>query len=73
LQEFISFKKEQKTLVNTFLTREKDRKLFENLNKRLTAIEFEHVKKRKKEEADFSKNLTSQMCMLNRVNMQTLR
>ena len=73
LQEFVSFKKEQKTLITTFLTREKDRKLFENLNKRLTAIEFEHIKKQKKEEVDFSKNLTAQMVMLNRVNIQTMR
>ena len=73
LQEFIQFKHEQKSLITTFLTREKDRKLFENLNKRLTAIELDHHSKKKKDDIDFSKQLTAQMAMLNRVNIQTLR
>lgn len=51
------------------MTREKDRKLFENLNKRLTAIELENLRKKKKDEIDFSKQLTAQMGMLNRVNI----
>jgi hypothetical protein len=41
------------------LTREKDRKLFENLNKRLTAIELDHHRKKKKDDIDFSKQLTA--------------
>jgi hypothetical protein len=42
--EFIQFKKRVKNTHNYFLNkREKDRKLFENLNKRLTAIELESI------------------------------
>jgi len=46
-------------LITTFLTREKDRKLFENLNKRLNAIESEHMKKKKKDDIEFSKQLSA--------------
>lgn len=55
------------------MTRERDRKLFENLNKRLTAIEMEHIKKKRKEDIEFSKNVAAQMTMLNKVNIASMR
>lgn len=69
----MAFKREQRGLIDTFLTREKDRKLFENLNKRLTAIELEHIKKKRREDVEFSKNVSAQMTMLNRVNIASMR
>jgi hypothetical protein len=47
--------------------------LFENLNKRLTAIELDNIKKRKQEDIEFSKQLSAQLSMLNRVNINTMR
>ena len=43
----MEFKKEQKGLVSTLLEREKERKFFENFNKRLNAMgmEIDHKKK----------------------------
>jgi hypothetical protein len=43
------------------------------LNKRLNSIELDHHRKKKKDDIEFSKQLTAQMTMLNRVNIQTMR
>jgi hypothetical protein len=43
------------------------------LNKRLNSIELDHYRKKKKDDIEFSKQLTAQMTMLNRVNIQTMR
>lgn len=47
--EFGQFKREQKDLISTLLEREKERKYFENLNKKLNVVNMHSERSRKKE------------------------
>ena len=56
-QDFSQFKREQKDLIGTLLEREKERKYFENLNKKLHVVNMHTEKAKRNEERKFSSNL----------------
>jgi len=56
-------------LINSIIVREKERKFFENLNKKLNVMTFKQEREKRKEEVNFSKNLGAQLNMLNKVSL----
>ncbi|CDW85131.1 leucine-rich repeat and iq domain-containing protein 3 [Stylonychia lemnae] len=73
LEQFIQFKREQKELISSIIVREKERKFFENLNKKLNVMTFKQDREKRREEVNFSKNLGAQLNMLNKVSLQAFR